>query len=142
MLSKPGCYAVTLKEADRPVGAISLCFGKASNLDLPANEAEIGYWIGVPYWGRGLIPEAVRAVQRHAFMELNAPRLWCGYFGGNEKSKRAQEKCGFRYIETRKDIFWPVMGDIRTEHITRITREEWERLQAAPIGVDQRYLTL
>ena len=107
-----------LKETDEPVGSIGLMIGEKSNLDLPENEGEIGYWIGVPYWGQGLIPEAMNELIRHAFEELRLDRLWCGYFDGNEKSKRCQEKCGFRYHHTNKDIYWALMDDIRTEHIT------------------------
>lgn len=34
--------------------------GDKSNLDISNDEAEIGYWIGVPYWGKGMVPEAVK----------------------------------------------------------------------------------
>ena len=127
VLSVPENYAVCLKEDNRAIGCVGLTLGKNSNLDLPENEGEIGYWIGVPFWGRGLIPEAVRELVRHAFVELNIHTLWCGYFDGNEKSKRAQEKCGFVYQRTDRDIHWRAMDDIRTEHITRLTRDEWKR---------------
>ena len=59
VLSASEVYAVCLKEDDRVVGSIGLTVGKDSNLDLPDTEGEIGYWIGVPFWGQGLIPEAV-----------------------------------------------------------------------------------
>lgn len=39
--------------------------------------------------------------------------------------KRAQEKCGFRYHHTNENIHWVLMDDIRTEHVTCMTREEW-----------------
>ncbi len=96
--------------------------GSASNLNLPEDEAEIGYWIGDPFWGQGLIPEAIRCVIKHAFDDLNLQRLWCSYFDGNTKSKRAQEKCGFIYHHTDRDIYWALMDDIRTEHITVLER--------------------
>ena len=122
VLSADETYAVCLKEDNRAIGSIGLMFGKGSNLSLPENEGEIGYWIGVPFWGQGLIPEAVRELTRHAFVDLEMQTLWCGYFDGNEKSKRVQEKCGFVYHHTNKDVLWKVMGDIRTEHITVLER--------------------
>ena len=64
VLSKEGTYAVVLKETMLPVGSIGLMAGKDSNLNIPDTEAEIGYWIGVPYWGQGLIPEAARELIR------------------------------------------------------------------------------
>ena len=130
VLSAPETYAVCLKDDNRTIGSIGLMIGKQSNLDLPDTEGEIGYWIGVPFWGQGLIPEATREIIRHAFEDLSLKTLWCGYFDGNEKSKRVQEKCGFTYHHTNKDIHWQLMDDIRTEHITRLTREEYlENLQ-------------
>lgn len=122
VLSSDGTYAVVLKENNLPVGSIGLMVGKESNLEIPETEAEIGYWIGVPYWGQGLIPEAVGELKRYAFEELKMNRLWCGYFDGNEKSRRVQEKCGFVYHHTNEDIFWELMGETRTEHITCINK--------------------
>lgn len=127
VLSADETYAVCLKEDNIAIGSIGLLIGEKSNIGLPDTEGEIGYWIGVPFWGRGLIPEAVRELIRHAFVDLRLQSLWCGYFEGNEKSKRAQEKCGFTYHHTEKDIHWKLMNDIRTEHITRLTRQEWKR---------------
>ena len=123
VLSADETYAVCLKEDNIAIGSIGLMIGKASNLCLPENEGEIGYWIGVPFWGRGLIPEAMRELIRHAFEDLKLERLWCGYFDGNEKSRRAQEKCGFSYHHTDKDIYWKLMDDIRTEHITCLEKQ-------------------
>ena len=125
VLSAPGTWAVCLKEDGRAIGSIGLETGEASNISLPENEGEIGYWIGVPFWGRGLIPEAVKELIRYGFADLRLETLWCGYFDGNEKSKRVTEKCGFTYHHTNRDIYWKATDDVRTEHVTRLTREEW-----------------
>lgn len=125
VLSAEETYAVCLREDKKAIGSIGLMTGKASNLDIAEDEGEIGYWIGVPFWGQGLIPEACRELIRYAFSDLKLKKLWCGYFDGNLKSKRVQEKCGFQYHHTNKNIYWKLMDDIRTEHITCLTREEW-----------------
>ena len=125
VLSAPETYAVCRKEDNKAIGSVGLMIGGQSNACLPETEGEISYWIGVPFWGQGLIPEAVRELIRRAFADLRLEALWCGYFDGNEKSKRAQEKCGFTYHHTNKDIQWKLTGDIRTEHLTRLTREDW-----------------
>lgn len=122
VLSDPETYAVCLKEDGRPIGSIGLMIGQRSYFRLPEDEGEIGYWLGVPFWGRGLMPEAVRALIRRAFDELGLKRLWCGYFDGNEKSRRAQEKCGFVYHHTNADIYWSLTDEIRTEHVTCLER--------------------
>ena len=125
VLSLEGTYAVVLKENNCAVGSAGLLLGENSNFDLRPDEAEIGYWIGVPYWGRGLIPEAVRELIRYAFEELDIDRLWCGHFDGNEKSRRVQEKCGFIHYQTNKDQLWELTGEVKTEHISILTKTEW-----------------
>lgn len=126
VLSADETYAICLKDNNVAVGSVGLMIGKSSNLDLPDTEGEIGYWIGVPFWGQGLIPEACREIIRRGFEDLGLEKLWCGYFDGNIKSKRAQEKCGFRYHHTNRDIHWALMDDIRTEHVTCLSREDWK----------------
>ena len=125
VLSAEETYAVCLKEDGKAIGSIGLMIGTASNLNLPDTEGEIGYWIGVPFWGQGFIPEAVKELLCHGFEDLKLNKIWCGYFEGNIKSKRVQEKCGFIYHHTNKDIDWKLMGDIRTEHVTCMSRENW-----------------
>jgi len=125
VLSDEETYAVVLKNENLPIGSIGLMIGSKCNLPLGNDEGEIGYWIGVPYWGQGLIPEAVQELMRHGFEELGLKVIWCGYFDGNEKSRRVQEKCGFQYHHTEKNIEWHIMNDIRTEHVNCITKEQW-----------------
>lgn len=120
-------YAVCLKSDHKAIGAVSLMFGDKSNIGIKRSEGEIGFWLGKPFWGQGLMPEAVRALVRYAFFELNFETLWCGYFDGNEKSRRCQEKVGFCYHHTNEDIHWKLMNDIRTEHIMCLTRKEWKK---------------
>lgn len=127
VLSADGTFAAVLKETGLPVGCAGLVRGMNSHFDIAEDEGEIGYWIGVPYWGRGLIPEAVRELLRYGFTELKLKAIWCGYFSGNEKSRRVQEKCGFVYHHTNRDVKNDFTGDIRTEHVSRITAEEWEK---------------
>ncbi len=129
ILSAPETYAVVLKESGQPVGSIGLMLGKSSNIGLSDSEAEIGYWIGVPYWGQGLIPEAVRELIRYGFESLKLKRIWCGYFDGNEKSRRVQEKCGFHFDHTAYNVPCAIEGVFRTEHRTCLSKEEWRSVR-------------
>lgn len=124
-LSGPETYAVCLKEDNRPIGAIALSPPEESNMDLGEDEMELGYWIGKPFWGQGMIPEAGRALIDHGFEDLGLKDIRCGYFDGNEKSRRVQEKLGFQYDRTNREIHWELTDDIRTEHLTRLSREDW-----------------
>jgi RimJ/RimL family protein N-acetyltransferase len=58
---------------------------------------EIGYWLGVPFWGRGYGTELVRAVIDHAFGDLGHDTLVTGARVSNPASRRVLEKCGFQW---------------------------------------------
>jgi len=74
---------------DQPIGVCGVS---------PQNgAAEIGYWIGAPFWGRGYATEAVRAVIDHAFGELGHAALQAGPRVSNPASRRVLEKCGFQW---------------------------------------------
>lgn len=118
----PETYAVVLKSTGKPVGSAGIMFKDNASAPLAKYEAEIGYWIGVPYWGQGLIPEAVRCLLRRCFADLGLRAVWCGYYDGNEQSKRVQEKCGFVYHHTGAPAPSP-LGDVRVEHFTRLTHQ-------------------
>ena len=129
VLAADETYAVCLREDNVAIGSIGLITPAQSHTKAADDEIEIGYWIGVPYWGQGLIPEAVRALQKHAFLDLGCSAMWCGYYDGNEKSKRCQEKCGFKYHHTEENKPCALMGDVRTEHFTYLTKEQWSDTQ-------------
>lgn len=128
VFSAPETFAVVLKETDEPVGCCGIIFSNSlHSADMQADEAEIGYWIGKPYWGQGLIPEAVKRLLSRCFNDLKLDTLWCGYYDGNDKSRRVCEKCGFKYHPTNHDIVSP-LGDKRTEHFYRMTKEDYHAI--------------
>lgn len=125
VLSAPGTYAVVLKETGEPVGCVGLLTGDGMHCAGDgAAEAEIGYWLGAPYWGRGITTEAVRRLLRHCFENMCLHAVWCVSYEDNSKSHRVQEKCGFAFHhwQTGSD---ELTGEPVKERVTRITREEW-----------------
>ena len=126
-------YAICLKTDNRAIGAIELKLNGHTDLTERDDECELGYWIGKPFWGQGIMPEAAKEILRHAFMDLRMTKVWVGYYEGNEKSKRVQEKCGFRYQWKTENVDVPLMHEKRTGHVSSITREQWlsDRMQAA-----------
>jgi RimJ/RimL family protein N-acetyltransferase len=128
VLSAAETYAVVLKETGEAIGSIGLMRSKNEmhSAEMAKNEGEIGYWIGEPFWGQDLIPEAVCELLRHAFEDLRLTAVWCGYYDGNEKSKRTQEKCGFVFHHTEYNKSVPLMNDFRTEHFTKILYADWK----------------
>lgn len=124
VFAAPETYAVVLKSTGKPVGSCGIMFANGlHSADMAPGEAEIGYWIK-PYWGQGLIPEAVAALLARCFDGLKLRAVWCGYYDGNLKSKRVCEKSGFRFHHTNRDVISP-LGDKRTEHFYRMTKEEY-----------------
>jgi ribosomal-protein-alanine N-acetyltransferase len=63
--------------------------------DVYRKTAEIGYWLAEPYWGRGIVTGAVRAIVPVAFERFAIVRLQAGIFPNNPASIRVLEKCGF-----------------------------------------------
>lgn len=63
--------------------------------DVYRGTAEIGYWLAEPYWGKGIITRAVRALVPVAFEQYDIIRLEAGIFSNNPASMRVLEKCGF-----------------------------------------------
>ena len=63
--------------------------------DVERASAEIGYWLGRAYWGRGVMTQAVRAATRYAFAELGMHRVWAVPFAHNTASCRVLEKAGY-----------------------------------------------
>ena len=122
VLAVPETYAIVLRATGLPVGSIGL---HHNDLAVKDDEMELGYWLGVPFWGQGLVPEAAREMLRHAFEDLKLARIWCGYYDGNEKSKRVQEKLGFRHQWTTENVPVPQLGETRKGHVNLMTREEW-----------------
>ena len=62
---------------------------------------EIGYVLAKPYWGQGLMPEAVQAVIHYLFDTVKLDFILVGHFDWNKQSERVIEKCGFQYIKSR-----------------------------------------
>lgn len=121
-------YAICLKEEGKAIGAIELKLNGHTDMTERDDECELGYWLGKPFWGQGLMPEAAREILRHAFEDIGMSKVWCGYYEGNTKSKRVQEKVGFKYQWTTESVDVPLMHEKRTGHVNAMTKEEWQTL--------------
>jgi ribosomal-protein-alanine N-acetyltransferase len=74
------------------IGAIGLVLGQ----DVHRFTAEIGYWLGEPYWGKGIMTEAVKSLTAHAIRDLKLYRVFAEPFTTNPASARVLEKAGYR----------------------------------------------
>lgn len=105
-------FAIVYKENNKVIGSLGV---EPYNLEEKLSEffdyqgREIGYVLSKDYWGKGLMPEAVKAVIDYLFNSLNYDFLLCGYYDFNNQSRRVQEKCGFKPY--RKLVFDPKCGE-------------------------------
>jgi ribosomal-protein-alanine N-acetyltransferase len=74
------------------VGAVGLI----PQTDVYRISAEIGYWLGEPFWGKGIMTEAVKQMVDYGFKHLNLTRIFTGVFDFNKGSQRVLEKAGFK----------------------------------------------
>lgn len=92
-------FAICLKKDGKVIGSLGVeKYGSEESLTEFNGYLgrEIGYVLAKPYWGKGIMPEAVTAVIEYLFKEIDLDFLICGYYDFNAQSKRVQEKCGFK----------------------------------------------
>ena len=130
VLSGAECYAICEKENNQAIGSVELRLNGHTDMTARDDECELGYWLGKPFWGRGYMPEAALALIRRAFDDLGMTAVWCGYYEGNLKSKRVQEKLGFLYHHTCHEVPVPLLNEIRIGHTNYMTKEQWLKNQA------------
>ena len=87
-------------------GKLAGGIGLILNGDVYIKSAEIGYWVGEQYWGKGIATEAVRQMTEYAFYYFDLVRLYAEVFETNKASMRVLEKNGY-YLEgvRRKAVF-------------------------------------
>lgn len=90
-------YAVVKKDTNELIGAISLL-----TINRIHRKAELGYWIGVPYWRNGYCSEAANAIIKFGFKNINLNRIFGLAFENNIPSWRVMEKIGMKYEGTRR----------------------------------------
>lgn len=112
-------FALALKADDSLIGVMGL--GPLT----PWNRAEIGYWIGVPYWGQGYATEAARRVVQFGFETLDLNRIYAGHFIHNPASGRVMQKAGMTYEGTLREHYLR-FGNYYDGVFYGILRSEWQ----------------
>jgi RimJ/RimL family protein N-acetyltransferase len=114
------CFAITLRHTGSLLGAISL------NLQPDDIKAEMGYWVGKPYWNKGYCTEAARTVLTYGFTVLQLNRIFAFHFVTNPASGRVLEKIGMRREGCHRQAVrkWNVFHDV---HVYGILKSEFEQ---------------
>lgn len=114
-------YAITLKPESQPIGTCG-CFWAAQ----PHQTMELGYWIGEPFWGKGYVVEACRAVLDFAFAEYGPERMQARVIDGNAASERVLLKLGFRPEGVLRRALLR-RGNFEDVRMYSLLRDEWGR---------------
>ena len=126
-LNRRGCgageyaFAVRLKADDTLIGCIGLTVADDER------NAEIGYWIGVPFWDNGYATEAVRRMVMFVFGALRLARIEAPVFAGNARSARVLEKAGFEARGHAK-LDAPARGKAVDAVLYRMERADFARV--------------
>lgn len=118
--------AITRREDGVLMGAISLM---VDSEDKAHGRAELGYWLGVPYWGHGYCTEAARALLDYGFGVLELRRIFARHLGSNPASGRVMAKAGLRFegVLRQHHVKW---GRPEDDVHYGLLRSEWERARA------------
>ena len=88
-------WAICLKDSGEPIGAMGYVPSEGNNLPSRRGEPLVGYWVGKPYWNRGICTEALGLMLGHIRKHTDIPSLISSHFLDNPASGRVMEKCGF-----------------------------------------------
>lgn len=128
VLAVPDSFAIVERMTGALAGAVALKHENASYLVRGSDEVELGYWVGVPFQGRGYATEAAAEALRYAFEDEGMHAVWAGYYDGNERSRRVQEKLGFVHqFSAERDV--SLLGERRVEHCQRLDAKAWRRAE-------------
>ena len=116
-------YAITLRETGEIVGKITYQRDRAR---YNVHSLSIGYELARRYWGNGYMTEALRAMVRHAFEDMQADLVAVSHFVGNERSRRVIERAGFLLDGVMPCAFRRFDDRIFDEANYSILREEYE----------------
>jgi ribosomal-protein-alanine N-acetyltransferase len=118
-----GGWGVVLKDSGAFVGTCGVDFGYAPEHALEHARAELGYVLSREHWGKGLMPEAVRAVIRFGFRRMDLNRIQARCMAENTASARVMEKAGMTYEGTLRE-YELIKGAYRDMKFYSILRRE------------------
>lgn len=95
VFSNESTWAITLRKTGEVIGCIGYYTHETSNIEIGDHDAEIGYWVGKPFWNQGICTEALLAMIDYCLHKKKFNNLWGDFFVDNPASGRVMQKCGF-----------------------------------------------
>ncbi|HEX3822385.1 MAG TPA: GNAT family protein [Candidatus Sulfotelmatobacter sp.] len=111
--------SVTMRDSGRQIGGIGF------RLDEQHQNAELGYWLGVPFWGQGYATEAGQEMLRYGFENLRLHRIFASHFKHNAASGRILVKLGMRHEGCQREHIFK-WGQFIDSELYGLLRREWE----------------
>lgn len=122
LLNNDHTWAIVRKASDEPIGCICYYLPSESNIGIGPHDAEVGYWVGRPWWNQGIATEALRLIIDYCFIEKGFHTLWADHFPDNPASGRVLQKCGFRVTGRQNLISHLAIGADRPVKVMRLDR--------------------
>lgn len=116
-LSFPEMFALVSRETGHVIGSAGFISRNGVVSD------ELGFALHPAYWGRDIMPEAVTALIRHGFVDLEMEAVWCVHYTENKQCRRVLEKCGFVLV------FQKMLHKSRRTDFCVLLRQDWEARQ-------------
>jgi RimJ/RimL family protein N-acetyltransferase len=123
---------IRFANADKPIHTFAIevngeavgGIGIHPQTDIMEKNAELGYWLGEPFWGKGIVSGAVRQILNFAFDTYQIDRVYATVFRANIASQRLLEKNGFRLEANIEKLFWK-KGEYHDGLIYAVRRDHW-----------------
>ena len=120
--SNDATWAIVLNETNEPIGCVGYLTQAISNIPIGENDCEVGYWVGKPYWNKGICTEALQLLLDYCVNTMHFENVWADYFTGNPASGRVMQKCGFHDTGKLHRCNNLVGGDKDMVHIYKLDR--------------------
>ena len=119
------CWAVTFTTIDKVLGLFGFHYWNKYH-----RRAEVGYDLARAYWDQGIASEALGAIIRFGFEQMNLNRIYAGTIADNHESVRLLERLGFQREGTRRKYSWEEDGTFHDSAMYGLLKDEWKNMAA------------
>ena len=117
-MESPNIFAVSLD--GEAIGSLGVFFQE----NVYKKSAEIGYWLGEPFWGRGIMSSSIKFLTKYLFSTYDLVRIFSEPYSDNTASKKALEKAGYKYEGTKRMAVYK-HGNFHDSCLYAAIKDEW-----------------
>lgn len=123
LYTRDNVYLWAIQMGDKVIGNINVV-----TISNTLESCEVGYCLGVKYWGQGIMTEAAQAVIDFLFRQVGVNRIELSHAVGNPSSGRVAEKCGMKYEGTKREAFKSPDGKFCDLKCYGIVKSDWQKI--------------